>query len=76
VPHTWEAFLEYRFNGLYLSDSETRILALLGQGKPDEARQLLAEMGWLQKKDSVVKESREAAEFKVKLQKMGMPLPW
>jgi thymidylate synthase (FAD) len=76
VPHTWEAFLEYRFNGLYLSDSETRILALLGQGKQDEARQLLTEMGWLQEKESVVKESREAAEFKEKLQKMGMPVPW
>ena len=76
VPYTWEAFLEYRFNGLYLSDSETRILSLLGQGKKAEASQLLYEMKWLQEKDSVVKESREAGEFKEKLQKMGMPLPW
>ena len=76
VPYTWEAFLEYRFNGLYLSDSETRILSLLGQGKKAEASQLLYEMKWLQEKDSVVKESREAGEFKEKLQKMGMPVPW
>lgn len=76
VPYTWEAFLEYRFNGLYLSDSETRILALLGQGKKAEANQLLYEMNWLQEKQSTIKESREATEFKEKLQKMGMPVPW
>lgn len=76
VPYTWEAFLEYRLNGLYLSDSETRILALLGQGKKADANQLLYEMRWLQDKESVIKESREASEFKEKLQKMGMPVPW
>jgi thymidylate synthase (FAD) len=76
VPYSWEAFLEYRFNGLYLSDSETRVLSLLGQGKKAEANQLLHEMNWLQKKESVIKESREAAEFKEKLKKMGMPTPW
>ncbi len=76
VPYSWEAFLEYRFNGLYLSDSETRVLSLLGQGKKAEAKQLLHEMNWLQEKESVIKESREAAEFKEKLKKMGMPTPW
>ncbi len=76
VPYTWEAFLEYRFNGLYLSDSETRILSLVGQGKKTEANQLLFEMNWLQEKQSTIKESREATEFKEKLQKMGIPVPW
>lgn len=76
VPHTWEAFLEYRFNGLYLSDSETRILSLIGQGKKAEANQLLYEMNWLQEKQSTIKESREASEFKEKLQKMGITVPW
>ena len=76
VPYTWEAFLEYRFNGLQLSDSETRVLALIGQGKQAEARQLLHEMHWLEEKQAAVKESREATEFKEKLQKMGIPLPW
>ncbi|MGK2905854.1 MAG: FAD-dependent thymidylate synthase [Desulfuromonadales bacterium] len=76
VPYTWEAFLEYRFNGLHLSDSETRVLALLGQGKQAEARQLLHEMHWLEEKQAAIKESREATEFKEKLQKMGIPVPW
>lgn len=76
VPYTWEAFLEYRFNGLHLSDSETRVLALLGQGKQAEARQLLHEMRWLEEKQAAIKESREATEFKEKLQKIGIPVPW
>lgn len=76
VPYTWEAFLEYRFNGLYLSDSETRIITLLGQGKKAEVKQLLYEMGWLQENQTTIKVSREATEFKEKLQKMGIPVPW
>jgi thymidylate synthase (FAD) len=76
VPYSWEAFLEYRFNGLHLSDSETRVLALLGQGKPAEAKQLLYDMQWLKQAQTTVKETREATEFKEKLQKMGMPAPW
>ena len=76
VPYTWEAFLDYRLNSLYLSDSETKVLALLGQGKPAEARQLLYDMQWLQEKQAAIKESREASEFKEKLQKMGIPVPW
>lgn len=76
VPYTWEAFLEYRVNGLYLSDSETRVLALLGQGKPAEARQLLYDMQWLEEKQAALKESREATEFREKLMKMGIPVPW
>ena len=76
VPYTWEAFLEYRLNGLYLSDSEARVLSLLGQGKKAEANQLLHEMAWLQEKQTAIKESREASEFKEKLQRMGIPVPW
>lgn len=76
VPYTWEAFLEYRVNGLYLSDSESRVLALLGQGKQSEAKKFLYEIGWLQEKQSALKESREATEFKQKLQRMGIPAPW
>jgi len=76
VPYTWEAFLDYRFNGMYLSDSETKVLSLIVQGNKTEAIQLLREMAWLQEKQGAVKQSREAAEFKEKLQKMGISAPW
>jgi hypothetical protein len=52
------------------------VLALLGQGKPAEARQLLYDMQWLEEKQAALKESREATEFKEKLMKMGIPVPW
>lgn len=76
VPHTWEAFLEYRMNSLSLSDTESRVLALLVGGGKAEARQLLYDRGWLQANQALIKESREASEFRAKLEKMGIPVPW
>lgn len=76
VPHTWEAFLEYRMNSLSLSDTESRVLALLVEGKQAEANQLLYERNWLQANQASIKESREASEFREKLDKMGIPVPW
>ncbi|MCK4535857.1 MAG: FAD-dependent thymidylate synthase [Desulfuromonadales bacterium] len=76
VPHTWEAFLDYRFNSLYLSDAETQFVALLAQGKDDGARQLAFEIGWLTEKGGEVRLSREAREFKGKLGKFGLTAPW
>jgi thymidylate synthase (FAD) len=76
VPLTWEAFLDYRLNSLYLSDPETRLVALLAQGRSDEAVHFLHEKKWLVEQQAGVKESREAVEFKAKLHRMGMPVPW
>ncbi|MDT8419745.1 MAG: FAD-dependent thymidylate synthase [Desulfuromonadales bacterium] len=76
VPLTWEAFLDYRLNSLYLSDPETRLVALLAQGRSDEAVHFLHEKKWLVEQQAGVKESREAVEFKEKLHRMGMPVPW
>jgi len=76
VPYTWDAFLDYRMNSTYLSDSESKVIALLAQGKPEEANQLLHAMKWLTPNQPKLKESREASEFKVKLANMGIPVPW
>jgi thymidylate synthase (FAD) len=76
VPHTWEAFLDYRFNSLYLSEAETKFVALLAQGKKEEAKQLAFQIGWLTKRGGEVKLSREAREFRVKLDKFGLTAPW
>lgn len=76
VPHTWEAFLDYRFNGMNLSEIEVKLLALIGEGQKPAAMELLYETKWLQEKDSVLKESREAKEFKEKLKKIGIASPW
>jgi len=76
VPSTWEAFLDYRFNGMALSAKESQLLALLAQGQRVEAKQLLFELNWLQERPAGLKESREAGEFKAKLGKLGIDPPW
>jgi len=76
VPYTWEAFLDYRFNSMHLSEMEVDILALLGTGQKAEVLDLLYERKWLRDQDAKIKESREAKEFKVKLTKIGVPCPW
>ncbi|PLX87963.1 MAG: thymidylate synthase (FAD) [Desulfuromonas sp.] len=76
VPHTWEAFLDYRFNSLYLSDAETQLIALVAQGKEEDARALAFEIGWLSEKEGEVKLSREAREFRGKLERLGLGMPW
>jgi thymidylate synthase (FAD) len=76
VPYTWEAFLDYRFNAMALSDQESLVLALLARGQPAAAKQLLFELKWLTAKESGIKESREAGEFKAKLGKLGIDSPW
>lgn len=76
VPLTWEAFLDYRFNSLSLSDLETRLVALLNQGEAQQAKELLFAQGWLQQKEGGLKESREASELRGKLQTLGFSIPW
>jgi len=76
VPHTWEAFLDYRFNSMQFSATEIELLSLLGSNKQKEAIKLLYERKWLQEKDGELKESREAKEFKEKMSKIGITSPW
>lgn len=76
VPYTWEAFLDYRFNSLYLSDAETRMLALVAQNQVTEAKQLAFQIGWLQQEQAGIKLSREAREFRDKLDRLGLLSPW
>ncbi len=74
VPMVWEAFLDYRLNGIALSQIEVGLLALLYAGKQDEMTTQLLEMGWIKKQEPFFKLSREAEEFSVKTKKMGIDL--
>ena len=76
VPDTWEAFVDYRCDGLNLSAPEVRLLALLNRESPAAAQQALLDMGWLQEQAGARKESREASEFRAKLQRLGLSVPW
>lgn len=74
VPMVWEAFLDYRLNGLTLSQTEVGLLALLYAGKHVEMTTRLLEMGWLKNQEPTFKLSREAEEFSAKIRKMGIDL--
>jgi thymidylate synthase (FAD) len=76
VPHTWEAFVDYRLNSMQLSKPEIEFLELLNSGKQSEALVQLQERGWLERKESSWKVSREANEFATKLKILGVALPW
>jgi len=76
VPLTWEAFLDYRFGAMSLSQTEVELLALLHGGKQSEAIETMREKGWLKPEGDAWKPNREAREFAVKLQRLGLNRPW
>lgn len=76
VPLTWEAFLDYRLNSMSLSKPEIDFLILLHSGKQEELLNLMQEKGWLRRDGKSWKANREASEFGVKLERLGIVLPW
>jgi len=76
VPFAWEAFLDYRMNGMALSDREVKLLNLLYAGKGDEVVSWMEESGWLKRNDGAWKRNIEANEFAAKLERFGIDMPW
>jgi thymidylate synthase (FAD) len=76
VPLVWEAFLDYRFGAMSLSQTEVDLLALLHGGGPAETLEQMQEKGWLKRDGDAWKPNREAREFAAKLQRLGLSPPW
>jgi len=76
VPLAWEAFLDYRFGAMSLSQTEVELLALLHTGKQSEAIEQMQAKKWLRREADAWKPNREAREFADKLQRMGLTPPW
>ncbi|MFO7653651.1 MAG: FAD-dependent thymidylate synthase [Candidatus Krumholzibacteriia bacterium] len=76
VPAAWEAFLDYRFHGRVISRTEDEILAALGHGDHETAREVATRAGWLAEGPDGLKRHRERQEFEEKLVRWGMPAPW
>lgn len=76
VPVAWEAFKDYRFNQMTLSQQEQELLALLARGAVQAADEWCRERGWLKIKADKQVLSREAKEFADKLSVLGMTPPW
>lgn len=77
VPSVWEAFLDYRQNGLRLSRVERDVLRSLVSGAPAETIRLASEAGLLQRgPDGRLRSSRERRELEAKLASLGLSVPW
>ena len=73
VPFAWEAFRDYRLNAMRLSGPETELMRLLIAQDQPAAQEWLKEHDWVSLKDG--KKSREAKDFEVKLETLGLRLP-
>jgi thymidylate synthase (FAD) len=76
VPLVWEAFLDYRFGAMSLSQNEIEVLALLHTGRQAEAIEQMQAKKWLKREADTWKPNREAREFAAKLQRLGLGPPW
>ncbi len=76
VPLAWEAFKDYRFNKMTLSQQEQELLALLVGGNDQAAETWCRERGWLKTKGEKLIVSREAGEFTDKIAPLGLTPPW
>jgi thymidylate synthase (FAD) len=76
VPLTWEAFLDYRFEGLSLSRCEAEVVGCLARGDRDGALAAAGRLGWLERGEHGLKRNRERAEIEEKLERLGLVAPW
>jgi thymidylate synthase (FAD) len=75
-PLAWEAFLDYQFHSLHLSQSEQAIVRALTAGRIDEAMKLATELGLVSYGPDGLKGNRERAELEEKLKQFNLPIPW
>jgi thymidylate synthase (FAD) len=75
-PLAWEAFLDYQFHSLHLSQSEQAIVRALTAGRIDEAMKLATELGLVSYGTDGLKGNRERAELEEKLKQFSLPIPW
>jgi len=78
VPYTWQAYLDYRENALYLTALDVMMIqaVLLGKTKMDVLAQA-KELGWLENTSKgKLKRNRERTECAAKLDRLNLPVPW
>lgn len=77
VPIAWEAFEDYRIEGLSLSRLERETLRLVLSGDHQGATELLTSAGWLNAdSEGRLKPNRERSELLGKLKSLGVAPPW
>ncbi|HEX5133051.1 MAG TPA: FAD-dependent thymidylate synthase [Candidatus Krumholzibacteria bacterium] len=77
VPHTWEAFLDYRMNALPLSSIEVEVVRAIASGDPAHALAVAKRLNWLETgKTGALKRNRERDELEAKLAQLNLTAPW
>jgi thymidylate synthase (FAD) len=71
VPHTWEAFLDYRLNNMKLSGLETELLQIVLRKDVQAYNAWVDQHNWVTKG---LKVTRELMEFSGKLERLGIEL--
>ncbi len=75
-PITWEAFQDYRFHSATLSRREQQIVRVLAANRPEEAKALAGQFGFLNYDGPRLKPNRERKELEDKLQSLNFKIPW
>jgi thymidylate synthase (FAD) len=76
VPVAWEAFSDYRLEGLSLSGFEAEIAAAISGGDPERAFRLAEEHGLSPSRDAQPSRNRERSELEEKLIRLSLSIPW
>lgn len=76
VPYTWEAFLDYRVQSVFLTQYDKKIISALNKGGKQAAIEMAKEFGLLDETGSTNKKSREREELEGKLTNLGFTIPW
>jgi thymidylate synthase (FAD) len=75
-PIVWEAFREYRLGALTFTETETAVVAHLIAGRSQAAFAESERHGMVSRSGQRTKLTREASEFEVKLERLGLVAPW
>jgi thymidylate synthase (FAD) len=74
-PHAWEAFKDYHMKSTSFTRLEFEILQEIIAGNKEKVIELARRFGFV-KENGELKRNRERQEFEVKLEKLGVQIPW
>ena len=75
-PMAWEAFQDYSFHSTALSRREQEVIRMLAAGRPEDAKKLAGEFGFLNYDGPRLKPNRERKELEEKLRSLNFKIPW
>ena len=75
-PMAWEAFVDYRLNSINLTRIDSEVIKAFNSGGVDSALQVARKLGLIPQSGEKLKKNRERDELEIKLEFLGIPIPW